>query len=189
MPDDYLRSIEPLIGIVLDWMRWKSARFIKRDREEEDDRRAATIISKRRLQCPTSPMILELAEPCDAQFVMASWSRPALFVANRPLFQEVCRLLRSSPGKCLHLAVLVPTRLGPGAREPREGSMTFHISQRGREYLKTAQTLLRAAQTMIDRAVAGQLKALADDYQPRAEKAHVHAAKAFARSAVNAAGE
>jgi hypothetical protein len=46
--------------------------------------------------------------------------------------------------------------------------MTFHISQRGREYLKTAQTLLRAAQTMTDRAVAGQLKALADDYQRRA---------------------
>ena len=59
--------------------------------------------------------------------------------------------------------------------------MTFpQISQRGKEYLKTAQTLLRAAQTMTDRAIAGQLKALADDYQRRAEKAsHVDAAKAF----------
>jgi hypothetical protein len=36
--------------------------------------------------------------------------------------------------------------------------MTFQISRRGREYLKTAQTLLRAAKTMTDRAIASQLK-------------------------------
>ena len=65
--------------------------------------------------------------------------------------------------------------------------MTFQqISQRGREYLKTAETALRVAQTMTDRAIAGQLKALADDCQRRAEKTwHVDAAKAFARSAAN----
>jgi hypothetical protein len=41
--------------------------------------------------------------------------------------------------------------------------MTFQqISPRGKEYLKTAETLLRAAQTMTDRAIAGQLKALAE---------------------------
>jgi hypothetical protein len=68
--------------------------------------------------------------------------------------------------------------------------MTFQISQRGKEYLKTAQTLLRAAQTMTDEVIAGQLKALADDYQRRAEKAsHVDAAKALVRSAANAEGE
>ena len=68
--------------------------------------------------------------------------------------------------------------------------MTVQISQRGKEYLETARTLLRAAQTMTDRAVAGQLNALADDYQRRAEKAsHVDAAKAFTRSAANAEGE
>ena len=61
------------------------------------------------------------------------------------------------------------------------------ISQRGKQYLKTAETLLRAAQTMTDRAVAGRLKTLAEDYERRAEKAsHVDAAKAFARSAANA---
>ena len=49
--------------------------------------------------------------------------------------------------------------------------MTVQISQRGEQYLKTAQTLLRAAQTMTDTAIAGQLKALADDYERRAEKA------------------
>jgi hypothetical protein len=65
--------------------------------------------------------------------------------------------------------------------------MTSQISPRGREYLKTAQSLLRAAQAMTDRAVAGRLKALADDYERRAEKAsRVDAAKAIARSAARA---
>jgi hypothetical protein len=69
---------------------------------------------------------------------------------------------------------------------PREGFMTVQISQRGKEYLETARTLLRAARTMTDSAIAGQLKAFADDYQRRAEKAsHVDAAKAFARPAVS----
>ena len=68
--------------------------------------------------------------------------------------------------------------------------MTIQISRRGKEYLETAKTLLRSAQTMTDRAIAGQLKALADDYQRQAEKAsHVDAAKAFARSAADAEGE
>jgi len=67
--------------------------------------------------------------------------------------------------------------------------MTFEqISQRGKEYLRTAETLLH--QTMTDRAIAGQLRAFADNYQRRAEKAsHVDAAKALARSAANAEGE
>ena len=54
--------------------------------------------------------------------------------------------------------------------------MTVQISQRGKEYLETAQTLLRAAKTMTDSAIAGQLKGLANDYQRQAEKAsHVEA--------------
>jgi hypothetical protein len=68
--------------------------------------------------------------------------------------------------------------------------MTFQISQRGKEYLKVAQTLLRSAQSMTDLAIAGQLKALADDYQRRAEKAsRIDAAKALDRSAADAEGE
>ena len=60
--------------------------------------------------------------------------------------------------------------------------MTLQISQRGKQYLKTAETLLRAAQTMTDRVVATQLKALADDYERRADKAsRDDAAKALAR--------
>ena len=49
--------------------------------------------------------------------------------------------------------------------------MTFQISGRGKQYLETALTLLRTARTMTDSAIADQLKALADDYQRRAEKA------------------
>jgi hypothetical protein len=68
--------------------------------------------------------------------------------------------------------------------------MTFQISQRGKEYLETARTLLRAAQTMTDHAIAGQLKAHAADYERRVEKAsQVDAAKALARSAANAQSE
>jgi hypothetical protein len=62
--------------------------------------------------------------------------------------------------------------------------MTVQISQRGKQYLETARTLLRAAQTMTDTAIAGQLRALAEDYQRRSEKASQDdAAKALARSA------
>jgi hypothetical protein len=57
-------------------------------------------------------------------------------------------------------------------------------SQRGTEYFETAETLLRAAKTVADQAISGQLRALADDYEPRAERAsYIGAAKAFARSA------
>ncbi len=38
--------------------------------------------------------------------------------------------------------------------------MTFQFSQRGKEYLKTAQTMLRAAQAMTDRAIAVRLRPL-----------------------------
>lgn len=68
--------------------------------------------------------------------------------------------------------------------------MTSQISQRGKEYLIVAQSLLRAVQTMTDRAIAGQLKALADDYERRAEKAsHADADRATARPAAGAERE
>lgn len=61
--------------------------------------------------------------------------------------------------------------------------MTVPISQRGKGYLETARTLFRAAKTMTDRAIADQLKAIADDYQRRTEKAsRVDAGRASARS-------
>jgi hypothetical protein len=53
-----------------------------------------------------------------------------------------------------------------------------------KQYLDTARTILRAAQTMADLHVARQLKTLAEDYERRAEKAaHAEAAKALAPSA------
>jgi hypothetical protein len=62
--------------------------------------------------------------------------------------------------------------------------MTAEMSQRGKEYLKTAQTLLRTAEAMTDNAIAAQVKALADYYERRAEKVSLDdAAKALARSA------
>jgi hypothetical protein len=62
--------------------------------------------------------------------------------------------------------------------------MKLQISRRGRQYLKTARTLLRTAQSMTDQAVALQLRALADDYQFRAVTAsQADLAKALARSA------
>lgn len=68
--------------------------------------------------------------------------------------------------------------------------MTIQISPRGKQYLQTARTLLRAAQTMTDEAIAGQLKALADDYQRRSLKASQDdAARALARAAANAERE
>ena len=63
--------------------------------------------------------------------------------------------------------------------------MTLQISRRGKQYLQTAQTLLRNAQSMTDSAVALQksLRTLAEDYQRRAEKASQDdAAKALART-------
>lgn len=65
--------------------------------------------------------------------------------------------------------------------------MTLQISRRGKQYLQTAQTLLRNAQSMTDRAVAFQLRTLAEDYQRRAEKASQDdAAKALDRAAARA---
>lgn len=62
--------------------------------------------------------------------------------------------------------------------------MTFQISQRGKQYVLTARTLLRAAQTMTDNVVVAQLKALAEDYERQAQTVSlVDAAKALARSA------
>jgi hypothetical protein len=51
-----------------------------------------------------------------------------------------------------------------------------------KKYLDTARTILRAARTMTDQYVAAQLKALAEHYERRAEKAApADAAKALAQ--------
>ena len=55
-----------------------------------------------------------------------------------------------------------------------------------KEYLDTARNILRAAEAMTDQRVAGQLKALAEDYERRAEKASHAATKVLAQSAARA---
>ena len=68
--------------------------------------------------------------------------------------------------------------------------MTLEISRRAREHLKTGQSLLRAAKTMTDHAIADRLRSLAEDYERRAQKAsRVDAEKALARSAASAEDE
>ncbi|MGL3111290.1 hypothetical protein [Bradyrhizobium sp. BR 1432] len=65
--------------------------------------------------------------------------------------------------------------------------MTLQMSRRGKQYIETAQSLLRAARSMTDEVVAARLKMLAEDYQRRAEKASsVDAARALERSAARA---
>jgi len=89
------------------------------------------------------------------------------------------RLPKSSSGKFEFAPLGVP----PVAREQRDGFVGVEFSRRGKQYLATAQTLLRTAQTMTDRVIASQLRSLADDLQRRAEKAsRDDAAKALARA-------
>ena len=64
--------------------------------------------------------------------------------------------------------------------------MTFQISRRGKQYLETAQTLLRVAQTMTDSAIAYQLK-MPTTTSGEQRKLRIDAAKAFARPAASAA--
>jgi hypothetical protein len=50
-----------------------------------------------------------------------------------------------------------------------------------KQYLETARTLFRIARNMADQTVADRLKALAEDYERRAERAsHTEAEKANA---------
>jgi hypothetical protein len=58
-----------------------------------------------------------------------------------------------------------------------------------KEYFETAQTLLRIARDMTDQTIADRLRALAEDYERRAEKAsRTDAGKAVAAAAVRREG-
>jgi hypothetical protein len=62
------------------------------------------------------------------------------------------------------------------AQLPDRPHIHFELVDRGggmlyKEYLETARTLHRAALKMTDRMIAGQLRALAEDCERRAEKA------------------
>jgi hypothetical protein len=72
MPDVYLRSIELLIVLILGCIRRKGAEADEVRRLEKGWSTNSDDNTKRRLRCPTAPKALDLAEPRDAQFVMAS---------------------------------------------------------------------------------------------------------------------
>ena len=59
-----------------------------------------------------------------------------------PFVPKSASIASELAGQVTAIAALAPNRLRPGVSEPREGLMTFQISQRGKEYLKGAQTLL-----------------------------------------------
>jgi hypothetical protein len=110
-----------------------------------------------------------MAEARDARSVMAGLVSSGT-TRGEPLYVPRSALLISEPaGQVTAIGWRGCKSPRPDA-ENREGTMTFQISRRGKEYLKTAQTLLHAAKTLADGAIVDQLKALAEDYQRRAEK-------------------
>jgi hypothetical protein len=66
---------------------------------------------------------------------------------------------------------------GPNRPKYGRGRHVVQISQRGKEYLKTAQTLLRAAKTLTGQAIAAHLKTFSDDYERRSGKVSLDDAK------------
>jgi hypothetical protein len=79
---------------------------------------------------------------CDGKFGLVRYYSRRTALCSRKCVDRF-RVRRT--GDCNWLGWL-RIALRPGAREPREGFMTVQISQRGKEYLETARTLLRAAQ-------------------------------------------
>ena len=101
----------------------------------------------------------------------------------------------AAPG---HVPGLVTFGLPPNpvnSQQSKRTHMHFELVDCGgdmlsKQFSETARTLFRVAETMTDGSVAGQLRALAEDYERRAEKAaHGDAAKALARSAARAEPE
>src|SRR5882672_8082747 len=89
-------------------------------------------------------------------------------------------------------AIGCPGSKSPWTRRQKTARGLYDVSAD----LTTRQRILRNSADFTsrcpnhDRAIAAQLKALADDYQRRADKAsYVDAAKASARSAANTEGE
>jgi hypothetical protein len=66
--------------------------------------------------------------------------------------------------------------------------MTDEISRWGKEHLETARSLPRAAETMTDSLIAGQLRALAEDYERRAERGSFEGSAKASGSSLTSAG-
>jgi len=166
MPEFNLRSIEPLVMILLVLVHLKCAQ------------------TKRRKQCLTAWKVTGLTRLFDAQPVEASLVSSGIIRGGRRFAPGSASIASRRAATVTAIGYLVPNRFRLVAHKAREALMTLQISQRGEEYLKTAQTLLRAAKTMADQAIAARLKTLADDYERRAEKASLDDAST-ARSAAS----
>jgi hypothetical protein len=109
-------------------------------------------------------------------------SRGAQLVNRKPKYHRLKQMYGTDERPC-NGPIGLPV-IGLARRRRAVRTEIVEAKMRSKAYLDTAQTILRAAQTMTDQYVAGQLKALAEDYERRAEKAaHADAAKALARSA------
>ena|SRR5437867_1938465 len=136
--------------------------------------------TKRRLQCPTAPKVLDLAVPRDAQFVMASLVSSGTTRGER-------RFVPRSASIASELAGIVTAIGWAGFKSPSTSCPRTARGLYDGPDLTTRQGIFRdgtdfapRCQTMTDSAIAGQLKALADDYQRRAEKAsHVDRMEEF----------
>jgi hypothetical protein len=77
------------------------------------------------------------------------------------------------------------THLHPSSRRA-----ITELKMLSKEYFETARTLLRIARNMTDQTIADRLRALAEDYERRAEKAsRTDAGKAVAAVAARGEGE
>jgi hypothetical protein len=77
------------------------------------------------------------------------------------------------------------THLHPSSRRA-----ITELKMLSKEYFETARTLLRIARNMTDQTIADRLRALAEDYERRAEKAsRTDAGEAVAAVAVRGEGE
>src|SRR5262245_26737391 len=159
MPEFDLRSIEPLVTILLVLVHPKCAQ------------------TKWRKQCLTTWKITGLTRPCDAQSVRASLVSSGIIGGER-------RFVPGSASIASRRAAKVTTSGWAGSNRFRPSRPKTARRRHGASDLTTRQGIFENSadltshcQTMTDQAIAAQLKSLADDYERRAEKASLDDAK------------
>ena len=154
-----LRSIEPLVTTSLVLAHPKCAK------------------AKRRKQCLTAWKVTGLTRPGYARSVGASLVSSGIIHGEHSCAPGSASIASRRAAKATTIGWAGSNRFGPSRLKTARGRHDASYLTRGKEYLKTAQTLHRTAKTMTDQAIAAQLKALADDYEQRAEKASPDGAK------------
>ena len=152
MPELNLRSIEPLVTILLVLVQRKCAR------------------AKRRKQCLTAWKVTGLTRPCDAQSVRASLVSSGIIRGER-------RFAPGSASIASRRAAKVTTIGWAGSKSLSTSRPKTARARHDASYLATRGILEGAAdfashcQDHDGPLIAAQLKALADDYERRADKA------------------